>query len=68
MPDLARLKTPDEIRQDIVDRMAALTQREAQARNQYYTEMQLIEQERDMLEQEWKRTYAEEGVSDWNDL
>ena len=62
MDDLARLKTPDEIRQTIVDRMEILTMREAQARERYHTEMRLIEQERDLLRLEWEKSYAEEGV------
>lgn len=64
MSDLARLKTPDEIRQTIVDRMAALTLREAQARGRYHAEIERIEQERETLEQEWRQTYAEEGVEE----
>ena len=64
MSDLARMKTPDEIRQTIVDRMAALTVREAQARGRYHAEIERIEQERELLEKEWKQTYASEGVSE----
>lgn len=62
MDELARMKTPDEIRQTIVDRMAILTMRESLARSRYHAELEGIQQERAMLEREWQQTYEAEGV------
>lgn len=49
--------TPEERRQAIADLMQQLDRDEAQARAEYESKMQLIEQKREMLEDMWRKTY-----------
>lgn len=49
--------TPEERRQAIADVMQQLDRDEAQARAEYESKMQLIEQKREILEEAWRKTY-----------
>lgn len=49
--------SPEERRQAIADLMQQLDRDEAQARAEYESRMQLIEQKREILEEMWRKTY-----------
>ena len=54
-----RLKTTAETRKAIVNEMQELNQAECKARATFLYEMQRIEDRRDVLEEAWRKTYAD---------